>query len=85
MEVESINKLPQHIQSLVRSDDKVTFVWENIAQTFYIESVDRRNKYLKIQLAGLPESLKEQSDKLKWCKNKLPVPEVIDYGISGGL
>ncbi|MEK4361497.1 aminoglycoside 3'-phosphotransferase [Paenibacillus sp. FSL M8-0212] len=83
MEMEGKNKLPQHIQNLIRSDDKVTFVWENIAQTFYIQSVDRRNKYLKIQLAGLAESLKEQSDKLKWCKNKLPVPEVIDHGISG--
>lgn len=83
MEVDNKNKLPHQLQSLLTNDDKVTFRWENVAQTFYIQSKNGNNRYLKIQPRGLPESLERQAKKLIWCKNKIPVPEVIDFGVLG--
>ncbi|WIV21144.1 aminoglycoside 3'-phosphotransferase [Paenibacillus polygoni] len=81
MEADGKNKLPRQFESLITNDDKVAFRWENVAQTFYIQSENGKSRYLKIQPAGLAESLERQAKKLIWCKNKIPIPEVIDFGV----
>ncbi|WP_199624865.1 aminoglycoside 3'-phosphotransferase [Paenibacillus alkalitolerans] len=65
------------------SEDQITLCWENLARTYFIQSRNGTNKYLKIQPVGSIESIEVQAQKLLWLKGKLSVPEVVDKGILG--
>jgi aminoglycoside phosphotransferase len=75
--------LPVELYNLV-GDYSCTLQYETVAKTFLLTANNRANKYLKIQPVGYPNSLEQQSKRLLWLTNKLPVPEIIDYGITGG-
>lgn len=75
--------LPIEIRKWVREDDFVTLCWENAARTYFIQSQHGENKYIKIQRVGAAEPLDSQVKRLIWLQGRLPVPRVLDYGITG--
>jgi kanamycin kinase/aminoglycoside 3'-phosphotransferase-2 len=74
--------LPAEIRELIW-DSRFTFKYENIAKTFLIQGKNSVNKYLKIQKIGSTETIEEQAKRLMWLQNRLPVPNVMGYGVTG--
>lgn len=74
--------IPFEIRELI-GDEQVSFKFENTAKTFFIHSKDSSGKYLKVQKVGSTETLEIQAKRLFWLQHKLPVPNVIDYGVKG--
>lgn len=75
--------LPIEIWQLI-GEDRVSLRWKNTACTYFIKAKNGQNQYLKIQPVGSVESLYRQAMRLLWLQDKLPVPEVNDYGTIGG-
>lgn len=49
------------------------------ARTYRLEAEDGTSTYLKIRDAEGPETLREEAYRLAWLKDKLLVPELLDY------
>jgi aminoglycoside phosphotransferase len=74
--------IPAEIRELI-GVEQVSLKFENTAKTFFIRSIDSAGKYLKVQKIGSTETLETQAKRLLWLQHKLPVPNVIDYGVKG--
>lgn len=71
----------EHILRGIAGGGRIAFVWKNAAWTYVITAGDGTKKYVKLLSVGLPESLELQASKLNWLQGKLPVPDVVDYGV----
>jgi aminoglycoside phosphotransferase len=76
--------LPEVFNEFV-GGDRVVLKYANKAYTYYIQSVEGFNRYLKVQPLGCEEPIDTQVQRLLFLQDRLPVPQVLDYGVKAGF
>jgi aminoglycoside phosphotransferase len=65
--------------------DRIVLKYANKAYTYYIQSAEGFNRYLKLQPLGCEEPIDTQVQRLLFLQDILPVPQVLDYGVKAGF
>jgi aminoglycoside phosphotransferase len=74
------NPIPPELKNLIEgySSQPVTIGCSG-ARVYYLQAADKPGFYLKAAPAGSGVSFRAEVERLNWLKNRLPVPQVVDY------
>lgn len=57
--------------------------WADIATTWRLENGDGATHYLKLGRLSRSPNARDECDRMRWARQRLPVPEVLDCGTDG--